>query len=207
MEKVFLTEHIHPDAVAYLRENFEVVQGTSTESGEIIRQAQGCSAILIRSAKITAEIMDAIPTLKVVAKHGMGVDNIAVDHATEKGILVDNAPFSNMVLGEVLNRPGKWSSYPPHHHPQPEVYFYRFDYPHGFGAGFANGDVYKTEQNGCAVINHGFHSQVVAPGYAMCYAWGIRHLEGDPWLKTRIDDKEHEWLWKPDANDHIYPNH
>ena len=39
---------------------------------EIIRQAQGCSAILIRSAKITAEIMDAIPTLKVVAKHGMG---------------------------------------------------------------------------------------------------------------------------------------
>ncbi len=39
----------------------------------------------------------------------------------------DNAPFSNMVLGEVLNHPGKWSSYPPHHHPQPEVYFYRFD--------------------------------------------------------------------------------
>ena len=38
-------------------------------------------------------------------------------------------------------------------------------------------------------------------------AWGIRHLDGDPWLKTRIDDKEHEWLWKPDANDHIYPNH
>ena len=40
--------------------------------------------------------MDAIPTLKVVAKHGMGVDNIAVDHATEKGILVVNAPFSNL---------------------------------------------------------------------------------------------------------------
>lgn len=96
MEKVFLTENIHPDAVAYLKENFEVIQGTSTESSEIIRQAQGCSAILIRSAKITAEIMDAIPTLKVVAKHGMGVDNIAVEHATEKGILVVNAPFSNL---------------------------------------------------------------------------------------------------------------
>ena len=46
-----------------------------------------------------------------------------------------------------------------------------------------------------------------APGYAMCYAWGIRHLEGDPWDKTRIDDPEHAWLWKADANDHIYPNH
>lgn len=96
MEKVFLTEHIHPDAVAYLRENFEVIQGTSTDRSEIIRQAQGCSAILIRSAKITEEIMDAIPTLKVVAKHGMGVDNIAVEHATEKGILVVNAPYSNL---------------------------------------------------------------------------------------------------------------
>ena len=116
----------------------------------------------------------------------------------------DNAPFSNMVLGEVLNYPGKWSSYPPHHHPQPEVYFYRFDYPDGFGVGFANGEIYKTGHNGMAVINHGFHSQTAAPGYAMCYAWGIRHLEGDPWKKTRIDDPEHAWLWKPDANDHIF---
>ena len=120
---------------------------------------------------------------------------------------LDNAPFSKMVLGEVLNLPGKWSSYPPHHHPQPEVYFYRFDYPDGFGAGFANGEIFKTQHNGCAVINHGFHSQTAAPGYAMCYAWGIRHLEGDPWDKTRIDDPEHAWLWKADANDHIYPNH
>ena len=116
----------------------------------------------------------------------------------------DNAPFSNMVLGEVLSYPGKWSSYPPHYHPQPEVYFYRFDYPKGFGAGFANGEIYKTEHNGMSIIREGFHSQVTAPGYAMCYSWGIRHLDGDPWLKTRIDDPDHEWLWKNDANDHIF---
>jgi len=116
----------------------------------------------------------------------------------------DNAPFSRMVLGEVLNYPGKWSSYPPHHHPQPEVYFYRFDHPEGFGAGFANGEIYKTGHNGMAVINHGFHSQTAAPGFALCYSWGIRHLEGDPWLKTRIDDPAYSWLWKPDANDHIF---
>ncbi|MBQ9015021.1 MAG: 5-deoxy-glucuronate isomerase [Firmicutes bacterium] len=116
----------------------------------------------------------------------------------------DNAPFSNMVLGEVLNYPGKWSSYPPHYHPQPEVYFYRFDRPQGFGAGFANGEVYQVENNGLTVINHGFHSQVAAPGYAMCYLWGIRHLEEDPWLKTRIDVSEHEWLLAEDANDQIW---
>ncbi|MFR3921402.1 MAG: hypothetical protein ACLTYN_04885 [Dysosmobacter welbionis] len=44
MEKVFLTEHITRMRWR-ISENFEVVQGTSTESGEIIRQAQGCSAI------------------------------------------------------------------------------------------------------------------------------------------------------------------
>ena len=144
-------------------------------------------------------------------------ETVQVQHAGANGELLgamrreiktffdyDNAPFSNMVLGEVLNFPGKWSSYPPHHHPQPEVYFYRFDYPHGFGAGFANGEIFQTGHNGLAVINHGFHSQAAAPGYAMCYAWGIRHLEGDPWLKTRIDDEEHAWLWKSDANDHIF---
>lgn len=96
MQKVFLTERIHEDAVAYLEENFEVVQGTSVEAEEIIRQAQGCAAILIRSAKITAEIIDALPDLRVVAKHGMGVDNIDVEYATKKGILVVNAPFSNL---------------------------------------------------------------------------------------------------------------
>ncbi len=116
---------------------------------------------------------------------------------------LDNAPFSNMVLGEVLNYPGKWSSYPPHHHPQPEVYFYRFDRPQGFGAGFADGEIYRTGHNGMAVIRHGFHSQAAAPGYAMCYAWGIRHLDGNPWNKTRIDDEDHEWLWADDANEEI----
>ncbi|MDO4852393.1 MAG: 5-deoxy-glucuronate isomerase [Clostridia bacterium] len=144
-------------------------------------------------------------------------ETVQVQHAGANGELMgamrreiktffdyENAPFSNMVLGEVLNFPGKWSSYPPHHHPQPEVYFYRFDYPHGFGAGFSNGEIHKTGHNGCLVINNGFHSQAAAPGYAMVYAWGIRHLDGDPWQKTRIDDPEHSWLWKPDANAHIF---
>ena len=144
-------------------------------------------------------------------------EDIMVQHAGANGELMgcmrreiqtffdyESAPYSNMVLGEVMNFPGKWSSYPPHHHPQPEVYFYRFDYPDGFGAGFGNGEIYRTRHNGLSIINHGFHSQAAAPGYAMVYMWGIRHLDGDPWRKTRIDDPEHAWLWKPDANEHIF---
>lgn len=111
----------------------------------------------------------------------------------------ENAPWSNMVLGEVVSLPGKWSSYPPHAHPQPEVYFYRFEKPMGFGAGWVDGQVQELHHNGCAIITEGTHSQVMAPGYACCYMWGIRHLPGNPWEKTRIDDPTHAWLLDPEA--------
>ncbi len=93
-QKVYVSEPIHPAAIAMLKEQFEVVQGSNINN--IAEEAQGCSGILIRVAKITKEIMDAVPTLKVVAKHGIGVDNIDVAAATERGILVVNAPFSNI---------------------------------------------------------------------------------------------------------------
>ncbi len=111
----------------------------------------------------------------------------------------ENAPYSNMVLGEVVNLPGKWSSYPPHAHPQPEVYFYNFEMPQGFGAGFIDDEVVKIGDNGLAIITKGVHPMAMAPGYACCYVWGIRHLDGDPWEKTRIDDEEHTWLYDTKA--------
>ncbi|MBR3868682.1 MAG: 5-deoxy-glucuronate isomerase [Clostridia bacterium] len=110
----------------------------------------------------------------------------------------DNAPYSNMVMGEVFNKPGRWSSYPPHHHPQPEVYYYRFDKPQGFGACFNADEVYKSVDSSACFIHDGEdHQQVVAPGYNMYYVWMIRHLDGDPWYKTtRFVSPEHEWLTK-----------
>lgn len=112
----------------------------------------------------------------------------------------DNAPYSNMVLGEVFNKPGCWSSYPPHYHPQPEVYYYRFDKPSGFGACFNGDDVYKsTDTSFCTIRNGQCHQQVVGPGYTMYYVWMIRHLDGDPWYKTtRIVPPEHQWMLKDD---------
>ena len=106
-----------------------------------------------------------------------------------------SAPYSNMVMGEVFNQPGKWSSYPPHHHPQPELYYYQFDRPEGFGAGFEGDNAYKTTNGSCLCINGGnAHQQVTAPGFEMYYVWLIRHLDGDPWDKTRIYLPEYEWL-------------
>ncbi len=105
-----------------------------------------------------------------------------------------NAPFSNMVIGEVITRAGRWSSYVPHSHPQPEVYYYRFEKPQGFGACFIGDDVYRTTDGSAAFIPGGkTHPQTAAPGYPMYYCWMIRHLPGNPWT-TRDNDPEHVWL-------------
>ncbi|MCR5783410.1 MAG: 5-deoxy-glucuronate isomerase [Clostridia bacterium] len=107
----------------------------------------------------------------------------------------DNEPQSNMVMGEVFNKPGRWSSYPPHSHPQPEVYYYRFDKPQGFGAAYNGDEVYKSTDGSYLTIDKCEHEQVTAPGYTMYYVWMIRHLDGDAWLKTtRIVGDEHKWL-------------
>lgn len=106
------------------------------------------------------------------------------------------APYSNMVLGEIIVPQGGWSSYPPHQHPQPEVYYYRFEKPQGFGACFIGKDVNMIRDGSfCAIPGGLTHPQVNAPGYPMYYVWMIRHFEGNPWT-DRIFDPAHEWLLK-----------
>ncbi|MDR1734441.1 MAG: 5-deoxy-glucuronate isomerase [Oscillospiraceae bacterium] len=113
---------------------------------------------------------------------------------------IKNAPYSNMVCGEILIPQGGWSSYPPHEHPQPEVYYYRFGHPNGFGACFLyNDDVYEVNAifDRCYVAIPGgmYHPQVNAPGYAMYYVWMIRHFADYPWTERNFDPN-HEWLLK-----------
>ena len=107
----------------------------------------------------------------------------------------NNAPYSNMVLGEVISNQGSWSSYIPHWHPQPEVYYYKFDKPQGFGAGFAGDDAFKIVDGSFLAIPGGkTHPHSTAPGYRMYFVWMIRHLPGNPWT-DRIDDPDHTWLY------------
>lgn len=108
----------------------------------------------------------------------------------------DIAPYSNMVLGEVLNDRGNWSGYLPHRHPQPETYYFKFDRPEGFGASFVGDKVFKSVDGSFSAIPGGeLHPQAVAPGFQMYTCWMIRHLEGNPWLQTdRCEDERYTWL-------------
>ena len=106
----------------------------------------------------------------------------------------NNAPYSNMVMGEVITKAGRWSSYIPHSHPQPEVYYYKFDKPQGFGGAFIGENVFRVADGSAAAIPGGLtHPQTAAPGYNMYYCWMIRHLENNPWT-ARDNDPVHEWL-------------
>jgi 5-deoxy-glucuronate isomerase len=114
-----------------------------------------------------------------------------------------NHPESNLVIGEVINYPGKWSSYPPHHHPQPEIYHYRFFPEQGFGFGMLNDDgVLIKHGDSTLIIHDDVHSQTSAPGYAMWYLWAIRHLEGNPYGPVTFLE-EHKWVMDKDAK--IWP--
>jgi 5-deoxy-glucuronate isomerase len=111
----------------------------------------------------------------------------------------DSPPEAELVLGEVVTFPGRWSSYPPHHHPQPEIYHYRFDRPHGYGHAELGEAVVKVRHNDTIKILDGVdHPQCAAPGYAMWYSWVIRHLPQRPY-ETPEFDPSHRWTMGPGA--------
>jgi 5-deoxy-glucuronate isomerase len=111
-----------------------------------------------------------------------------------------DAPESNLVLGEVVDAPGKWSSYPPHHHPQPEIYFYKFSPVQGFGLTRIGDEAYLLRDADTVLIREGqVHPQVTAPGYAMWYLWVIRHLEGNRYRNPYFVN-EHRWVQEEGAD-------
>jgi 5-deoxy-glucuronate isomerase len=106
-------------------------------------------------------------------------------------------PDSSLVVGEVVNYPGRWSSYPGHHHPQPEIYHYRFTLPQGYGHAEAGEEVFKIRHGDTLCIRGGIdHAQVSAPGYGMYYLWVVRHLPRRPYQGFTFT-AAHRWLLDP----------
>lgn len=100
---------------------------------------------------------------------------------------------SNLVVGEVVNFPGMWSSSPEHSHPHNEVYYYRFDLPSdepdvvGWGTAQVDriegpGPYNVQEHDVVKILNGTGHSQVAGVGYGMWYLWFIRQIEGNRYV-------------------------
>jgi D-3-phosphoglycerate dehydrogenase / 2-oxoglutarate reductase len=96
--KVLVKEKIGDSGVDLLRTRFEVDLGIDWDQEELERRIGEYDGVLIRSAtKMTAELIEKATKLKVIGRAGVGVDNVDVPAATARGIVVANAPESNVV--------------------------------------------------------------------------------------------------------------
>jgi len=128
MKKVLIPTKLNAVAREMLENhgNYEVVQDESAEFGALAAEHPDTYALFVRSEKVTPEIMDAMPSLKVVIRAGAGYNTIDTKYARSKGIDVMNTPGANanavaeevvalmladarhVVQADASTRSGKW---------------------------------------------------------------------------------------------------
>ena len=98
--KILVADRISPLGVEYLQkqDGFEVVEAYGSSPEKVLELVGDVSAIIVRSdTKVTKEVMAGAPLLKAVGRAGVGVDNIDIEAATEKGVIVMNTPGGNTI--------------------------------------------------------------------------------------------------------------
>jgi D-3-phosphoglycerate dehydrogenase len=94
--RIVVSDAIHPVARAELSEHGELVDVDGTDLPALLASLHDADALVVRSeTQVTEEVIAAGPRLKVIARAGVGVDNIDLDAATRAGVLVLNAPGAN----------------------------------------------------------------------------------------------------------------
>jgi D-3-phosphoglycerate dehydrogenase len=95
---VLIAEELAPSVLEVLGGEVEIRHVDGADRAALLPALADASAVMIRSAtQIDAEALAAAPELKVVARAGIGLDNVDVATATERGVMVVNAPMSNIV--------------------------------------------------------------------------------------------------------------
>ena len=98
INKVVVTQPLHPDAMKVLEDRFEVMIPDSGEEAVVIEACKDAEAIVLRTnTTVSRAVIDQCPKLKIVSRTGAGVDNVDVEAASERGILVCNVAGVNSV--------------------------------------------------------------------------------------------------------------
>ena len=96
--KVLVADAINEKGIENLKEVAEVVVDTSITPEDLVKTIGEYDGIIVRSrTKVTKEVIDKADNLKIIARAGVGVDNIDLNAATEKGIMVVNSPESTSI--------------------------------------------------------------------------------------------------------------
>lgn len=100
MYKILVSDPISPEGLASLHEhsNFDLTTATDLTEAQLIDEIGNYEALIVRSqTQVNAQVIEAAKNLKVIARAGVGVDNIDIDAATKNGIIVINAPDGNTI--------------------------------------------------------------------------------------------------------------
>lgn len=96
--KILVSDHLHEAGIELLRQHAEVEVATGLSKEELIEKIRDKDGLLVRSAtKVTRDVIEAAENLKVIGRAGVGVDNIDIKAATERGIIVVNAPEASSI--------------------------------------------------------------------------------------------------------------
>ena len=100
---VLIAEELSPATIEALGPDFDVRHTDGADREALLRDIVDVDAILVRSAtQVDAEALAAANNLKVIARAGVGLDNVDVEAATQAGVMVVNAPTSNIVSAAEL---------------------------------------------------------------------------------------------------------
>ena len=96
MTRLLLSQDIHPEGRKIIDGKFDISLPADTSQEALVRAASRAEGIILRTtSSVTAEVIAAAPELKIVSRTGAGVDNVDVEAATARGILVCNLPAVN----------------------------------------------------------------------------------------------------------------
>jgi 5-deoxy-glucuronate isomerase len=123
---------------------------------------------------------------------------------TIRTILGPDDDAARLIVGETINPPGNWSSYPPHKHDRhappeevalEEVYLYHFEPVAGFGVQLVYDDTderaHIVRDGDVVAIPSGYHPVVAAPGYALYYLWV---MAGEGRVTAPYFEPRHAWV-------------
>jgi D-3-phosphoglycerate dehydrogenase len=94
-KKILIVQPIHERGMQVFDESFDVRVASDPSEATVIKEIKGVEGVVVRMAPFTRKIIEAADALKVIGRHGVGVDTIDVQAATEKGIVVTNTPNAN----------------------------------------------------------------------------------------------------------------
>ena len=96
--RVLVTEQLSDPGLELLRKDFQVDVRPELATGDLAAAIAPYDALVVRSGtRVTAEVLEAATNLRVIARAGIGLDNVDVETATRRGVMVVNAPQSNVI--------------------------------------------------------------------------------------------------------------